>query len=168
MLLEVGATMIPDLPSQDELRFEAPGTSRSGNPARAGRGAGIASGPDNCRSVNFTTGASIDFECEGVETNSIGEDFSAGYRLLLRADYNDAIQGWNAQPRMVFQHDVTGTTPVPIANFIEGRKSLGLGVKFDYQKQWQVDFAANLYSGAGTANGLIDRDFVSVSVSYSI
>lgn len=168
VLLEVGATSIPDLPDQSELRFEAPGTARSGNAARDGRGAGYIDPTSACTSVDFTTGAPIRVECEGVETNSFGEDFSAGYRLLVRGEYNNAFAGWNAQPRLVFQHDVTGTTPLPIANFVEGRKSLGLGLKFDYQKVWQVDFAANLYMGAGTANSLIDRDFVSVSVSYSI
>ncbi len=149
VLVEVGANWIPDLPDQSVLRFDAPGTSRTGNPDRAG--GGIALG-----------------ENEGVETNSFGEDFSWGYRAVARLDYTNVYAGWNASPRIVFQHDVSGTTPLPIGNFIEDRKSLALGLAMDYQSRWKVDFVLSAFLGAGTANALSDRDFVSFNVSYSI
>ncbi len=149
VLVEVGANWIQDLPDQNVLRFEAPGTARTGNPARAGRG--IAFG-----------------ENEGVETNSFGEDFSWGYRAVARLDYTNVFSGWNASPRIVFQHDVSGTTPLPIGNFIEDRKSVALGLALDYQSRWKVDFVYSAFLGAGTANALSDRDFVSFNVSYSI
>ena len=75
----------------------------------------------------------------------------------------------NVTPRVFFSHDVNGVTPVPIANFVEDRKSLGLGVAFDYQNRWNFDFSYNSYFGGQTgADGLSDRDFVSMTVKYSI
>ncbi len=142
VLLEVGADWILDMPSQSELRFEAPGTSRSGNPARAA--------------------------FEGVETNPFADDFSWGYRLVGKLDYSDAFYGWNASPRIVFQHDVSGTTPLPIGNFVEGRKAVAVGLTLDYQSRWKIDINYNQFFGAGTANTLSDRDYASISVSYSI
>ena len=142
VLVEVGANWILDLPDQSLLRFDAPGTARSGNLARSG--------------------------FEGVETNSFGEDFSWGYRAVTRLDYNNVFAGWNASPRFIFQHDVTGTTPLPIGNFVEGRKSVALGLAMDYQSTWRVDFVYSAFLGGGTANTLSDRDFVSFNFSYSI
>ncbi len=140
-LMEVGFNQIENMPSQDVLRFEAPGTARSGNPARAG--------------------------FEGVETNNFADDFSWGYRLVLKADFSDVFDGWNMSPRVIFQHDVEGITPAPISNFVEGRKAMALGVAFDYLKEWKVDFAYNQYFGGGTQNLLSDRDFVALTASYS-
>jgi hypothetical protein len=129
------------MPDPSELRFEAPGTARSGNPNRAA--------------------------FEGVETNSFADDFSWGYRLVVKADYTGVIGAWNMSPRLVFQHDVSGITPAPISNFVEGRKALALGATFDYLQKWKVDVAYNQYSGGGTANLISDRDFIALTASYS-
>jgi hypothetical protein len=74
-------------------------------------------------------------------------------------------------------------------NFNEGVKSASIGVSWDYQRKWLVDaqytafFGGRVYCGTDTppasiptgqpaswcsaANPLKDRDFFSVSVSYS-
>jgi len=161
LLAEFGANFILDMPSQDELRFNAPGTSRSGNPERDGRGLGFIDPTSPC-SVG-----GVPVECEGVETNPFADDVSWGYRFVSKWDYTNAIWGWNVRPRIVLQHDVSGTTPGPISNFVEGRKALTLGVGFDYQSTWKADIGYSAFSGAGTANLLSDRDFVAVSLSYS-
>lgn len=142
VLAEVGANWIDNLPDESVLRFEGPGTSRSGNVARA--------------------------SFEGVETNSFADDFSWGYRLVGKLDYNNAFLGVNMSPRVVFQHDVSGNTPVPISNFIEDRKAVALGVGFDYQSLYKWDIVYSSFFGAGSANNLSDKDFISVSFSYSI
>lgn len=169
-LLEAGATYIDNLPDQDELRFDAPGTPRSANPAREGNGFAFLADDDAVCATSasdHTTGEPILVQCEGLETNEHGEDFSWGYRMLFSLNYNDVFAGWNATPRIVFQHDVKGTTPSPIANFIEDRKSVGISVAFDYQSVWRVNTAYNIFTGGGTANLLSDRDFASINVSYS-
>ncbi|WP_246075726.1 DUF1302 domain-containing protein [Aliikangiella marina] len=169
ILAEVGANWITDLPSEDELRFEAPGTSRSGNPDRQTtlpdgtvvEGSGFIVPGSPC-SVG---GAPV--ACEGVTPNDFASDFSWGYRLVARFDYSDVFAGWNMSPRIVFSHDVDGTTPAPIGNFVEGRKAVTLGVSMDLQSRWKADIGYSAFSGAGKANALGDKDFIAANVSFS-
>ncbi len=141
-LVEVGANQIENMPSQDVLRFEAEGTFRSGNPLRAAS--------------------------EGLTSNGFADAFSWGYRAAMRWNYDNAMFGGNLAPRIVFQHDVSGNTPAPISNFLEGRKALSLGVSWDYQSTWKVDFGYNRFFGNESANLIHDRDYVSLAVSYSL
>jgi hypothetical protein len=121
-------------------------------------------------------------QTEGFVTN-----FSWGYRLAARLEYASLLYGGNVAPRLAFAHDVRGVGP----NFNEGVKSASVGVSWDYQRKWLVDaqytnyFGGRTYCGTdvptpgasitpgqpaswcSSANPLKDRDFYSVSVSYS-
>ncbi len=148
-LIEVGGISIQDMPDQDVLRLNGPGTARNG---------GIAG----------KEGLEIPLQ-NGVETNPFPDDFAWGYRIITKLDYTNVFAGINVSPRMVFSHDVKGITPDPLFLFIEDRKSLSLGLKFDYQSRWNADFSYNsFFGGVGTTNQISDRDYVSFSVSYSI
>jgi hypothetical protein len=148
-LVEFGGIDIQDMPEQDVLRMSAPGTARNGG--IAGK-EGMQKGVQN-----------------GVETNRFADDFAWGYRAVAKLDFNNVVMGINMSPRLVFSHDVKGITPDPLALFIEDRKSLSFGVKFDYQNRWAADFSYNsFFDGVGTSNLMEDRDYVSLSVSYSI
>ncbi|AOE49307.1 DUF1302 domain-containing protein [Kangiella sediminilitoris] len=176
LLLEVGMNQILDMPDKSELRYEAEGTFRSGNPDRAvdangnGRVGGVFElappGSTPCGFTNPATGDRVTTECEGM-SSGFADEFSWGYRLAMRWDYNDVFSGWNMKPRIVFQHDVKGNTPAPISNFLEDRKSIALGTSFDYQARWKVDFAYNVFMGAEDRNLISDRDYVSLALSYS-
>lgn len=169
ILAELGANWISDLPSEDVLRFNAPGTSRSGNPNRQSFlpdgtpvfGSGFIVPGSPC-SVG---GAPV--ACEGQETNDFASDFSWGYRVVARLDYTDVFAGWNISPRIVFSHDVDGITPAPISNFVEGRKAVTLAVSMDLQSRWKADVGYSAFSGAGLANAMGDKDFVAANISYS-
>ncbi len=145
-LFEVGVNHIE---SMGGLRFEAPGTERSGNPMRDGLDAN-------------------GFPMEGSEDSEFATATSWGYRTVLKLDYTNAFWGINMAPRVVFQHDVNGKTPAPISNFHEDRKSVSYGITFDYLSQWKADIKYNRFFGAGDENRLADRDFVSFTISYSI
>jgi hypothetical protein len=112
---------------------------------------------------------------------------SWGYRLVGRLEYNNLLFGGNVSPRVAWAHDVSGVSPT----FNEGVKSVSVGTSWDYQRQWVVDLQYTSYFGGrsycGTdvpptgsvvtpgqsanfcsaANPLKDRDFYSLSVSYS-
>ncbi|PTD95954.1 DUF1302 domain-containing protein [Pseudothauera lacus] len=111
---------------------------------------------------------------------------SWGYRLVARADYPNMIGGATVSPRFAFSHDVKGRSPT----FNEGAKAITLGLGFNYQQRWQADIAyTNFFGGkkikgmdsafvgllpagqtpsySSHTNPLKDRDFLSVSVSYS-
>jgi len=151
LLTEIGANSILDMPSQDELRFNGPGSSRSGNEARAQVDEnGIPTGLEGYIGEEF-----------------FADDFSWGYRVVSKWDYTDVIGGWNMSPRVVYQHDVKGTTPGPISNFVEDRKALTIGLGMDYQSKWKADIGYSSFFGAGTRNVMGDRDFIAANISYS-
>ena len=101
---------------------------------------------------------------------------SWGYRLLARFEYPNAVAGVNLSPRIAFSHDVSGKGPT----FNEGAKAVTLGLGMNYRQNWQADIAYSSFFGgkkiggtdaggsyASHTNPLYDRDFLSVSVSYS-
>lgn len=110
---------------------------------------------------------------------------SWGYRLAARLEYSNLLFGGTVTPRAAFSHDVRGVGP----NFNRGVKSASGGVSWDYQRKWVVDaqytgyFDGRTYCGTdapasavppgqsaswcSSANPLKDRDFYSISVSYS-
>jgi len=148
-LVEVGGININDMPDQDTLRLNGPGTARS---------AGITSAPGLNDAIQG-----------GVETNPFPTEFAWGYRAVVKLDYTNVIAGINIAPRIVFAHDVSGITPDPLFLFIEERKSLSLGVNFDYLSRWSADLTYNsFFGGVGTTNKMEDRDYVSFSIQYSI
>ena len=148
-LLEVGGINISDMPDPSKLRLNGPATDRNG---------GIAVAPGLEMPVQG-----------GIETNLFPTDFAWGYRIIGKLQYSNVFSGINVNPRVVFSHDVDGITPDPLFLFVEDRKSVALGVSFDYQSRWSADFSYNaFFDGAGTINRISDRDFVSLSISYSI
>ena len=92
---------------------------------------------------------------------------SWGYRTVVQLDYTDAFASVNMSPFLQFAHDVNGITPNPILNFQEGRKSLTVGLKFDYLSQWASEIQYTEFWGAGNRNLISDRDFISATVKYS-
>ena len=142
---EVGFNYVADLPSQDYQRYEGPGTDSGGG-------------------ADWTSG---DWNNPETQVGGFADDFSWGYRLLLRADYNNAIGAVTISPRLGWLHDVDGTSPGPGGAFIDGRQQLTLGVAFNYLNEWIFDFAYTTHMGAGEFNMRKDRDFFSASVRYS-
>ncbi|TKB45869.1 DUF1302 domain-containing protein [Thalassotalea mangrovi] len=148
-LVEIGGINIMDMPDEDVLRLNGPGGSRSGTSTLDNPYIGPLFG--------------------GTETNMFPTEFAWGYRALAKLDYNDVFAGVNVSPRVVFSHDVKGTTPDPLFLFVEDRKSVAFTVGFDYQSRWSADISYNaFFGGAGTINQIEDRDFVSFNVKYSI
>ena len=143
---EVGATKVWDLPSHDVLRYNGDGTDTGG-------------GPD------ITTGQ---LRNPVTQVNGFPTQFSWGYRLAARADYNNVFGSpVNMSPRLAFNHDVNGITPGPGGNFLEGRKSATIGVEGNYLSAWSADLSYTTFFGAGNLNLISDRDFLSFSVKYS-
>jgi hypothetical protein len=149
-LIEVGGININDMPAQSELRLNGPGTARSG---------GVSNGAPGLNEALQ----------DGVETNPFPTEFAWGYRAIAKFEYTNVFAGINIAPRVVFSHDVKGITPDPLFMFIEGRKSMSLGLTFDYQSRWSADMNYNsFFGGVGTTNKMEDHDYVSFSIKYSI
>jgi len=143
---EAGGTKVWNLPAQNVLRYNSDGTDTGG-------------GPD----VNSGNGNNPETQLHGFPTA-----FSWGYRVAARADYNNAFgTAFTVSPRVAFNHDVNGTSPGPGGNFIDGRKSVTLGVEANYLNKWILDLSYTNYFGAGQFNLISDRDFVAFVAKYS-
>ena len=141
---EVGATYVHDLPDESVLRFDGPNTPRSGNPAALSAGVPL-------------------------QTDGFADEFSWGYRVRARFDMLNAIGPVNLFPVIGFNHDVSGTTPLPLGNFIEDRASVSIGLNATYLEQWSAGIQyTNFFSiGDDEFNMLRDRDFISLNLKYS-
>lgn len=143
---EFGATQVWDLPSLDVLAYQGDGTDTG-------------CGPDAATG----NGRNPYTSCVGFPTQ-----FSWGYRLAMRADYNSvAGKAINLAPRIAFNHDVNGTSPGPGGNFLEDRKSATLGVEANYLNRWVFDVSYTAFMGGGIYNLTSDRDFFAVTAKYS-
>jgi len=147
---EAAATVVPDLPSKDVLRFDGPGTALSGDPLAPAILAGVGHAQDHFESAD-----------------AFADDFSWGYRLAARIDYMDVIGGVNLSPAVVFAHDVDGNTPLPLGNFLHDRKSVTVGVTASYQNSWQGSIKYTEFFGNEDYNLMHDRDFLQAMVQYS-
>jgi len=146
---EVGGTYVHDLPDTSDIRY--------GRFDQIGFGLTDA-GMAGCLALNSVGGCHND----GYVTS-----FSWGYRMRTSLTYNNAFAGVNLTPQLSWSHDVKGYAPGPGANFVEGRKTVGLQLRADYLNQYSATFAYTNYFGGGKHNALADRDNASVSVSYS-
>ena len=143
---EAGGTKVWDLPVHSVLRYNGDGTDTGGGPD-------VLSGNLN----NPQT-----------QTDGFPTSFSWGYRVAARADYNNAFgTAFTMSPRIAFNQDVNGTSPGPGGNFIDGRKSVTVGVESNYLNRWSIDLSYTDYFGAGQFNEISDRDFVAFVVKYS-
>ncbi|MER2493742.1 DUF1302 domain-containing protein [Catenovulum sediminis] len=149
LLFEAGVVQVQDMPEQSELRLNGPGTARSGVlPSAQGLQLAIS---------------------DGAETTPFPTATAWGYRAVARLTYNNVFSGVNVTPRLVYSHDVKGTTPDPMFLFVEDRQSASLSLTFDYQNKIQFDMGYNAFwGGLGNSNNFADRDYISFSIKYSI
>ena len=97
--------------------------------------------------------------------DDIADATSWGYRGAIWLDYHNAVGAARLTPYLQFQHDVSGSSPAPFGPFVEGRKVVTLGVGANYLERMSADLSYTMH--AGHHNALEDRDFVSISFSYS-
>lgn len=151
-VFEVGYIQIQDMPSEDMIRFNAPGTERSGQ----------------------TTDDVAAGVLAGVQNGTAPEQFfptedAWGYRIVLAGEINRVFGSFNVKPRITFAHDVDGITPDPLFLFHEDKKSASFAVEIDYQSTWSFGMSYNtFYDGVGTINQTSDRDYVSFNIKYSL
>lgn len=143
LLLEMAWMNVHGMPEPDKLRYEAPNTSLPSNPAVAA------------------------FFALPTETRSYATDFSAGYKAVVRMQYNNLIGAMNLEPTLLWQHDTKGYSPAPVVNFIEDRQSATLILAWGYLSAWSGNVAYQRNYGGGIQNLNRDRDFLAAHIKYS-
>ncbi|VXB13027.1 DUF1302 domain-containing protein [Massilia sp. 9I] len=99
-------------------------------------------------------------ENEGFATSS-----AWGYRINLEGSYPDVMAGVNLKPRVFWSHDVKGYSAD--SQFVEDRKMLGLGARFDYLGKYYADLSYNRFNRKAKYDTFHDRDFVSAVVGVN-
>jgi hypothetical protein len=124
---------------------------------------------------NMESKSKLRYEADGTEYNAaaatgsnrgFADPFAMGYRLLARAEFNNAIGPVTLFPRIAFGHDLFGRLPTPIGHFIKDRMQVTVAVKARYLSLSGEVAYTNFFNG-GIANRLRDRDFLTASASYS-
>ena len=101
----------------------------------------------------------------GCRNDGYVTDDSWGYRIRLSADYNNVFDsGVTVTPSVFWAHDVDGVSMDP--TFIEDRQVLGLGLRFNYNKRYNLEMNYVDYADADF-DPLFDRDYYSVSASVT-
>lgn len=152
-VIEGAALKVHGMPERGQLYFEGAGDRT--HPSAGADGTGTPDGQPDTRHVNPTQ-----------MTRGFADDFSYGYRSALRLSYDGLPGGITVNPTLIWFQDLHGTSPAPIANFIDGRKVLIGNVTIDFESDVSVGLSYQMFSGAGTRNRLRDRDNVSAYVAY--
>ena len=135
-----------DIPSPDVLRYEVSGTYTSASQAAMNAvGNGLPATP----------------------ISHFANDFAWGYRFLGRLEYNNIFAGVNFLTSVSWGQDVSGNSPAPLSNYLEGRQTLSLAADFVFQNRYTLNLQYVNYSGGGTQNLLSDRDFFSTTLKFS-
>jgi hypothetical protein len=148
LLGEVALMHVHGMPAPEELAFEAPATYT----LNAGTAA-----------LNPSTAANLPI----TSYDDYATATSWGYNLAARLSFNNVIGPMSLEPTLRFVHDVGGTSPSPIVNFVEHRKQAQVMLGFAYLGSWRGELGYVSYFGGGARNLLGDRDYVEAAIKYS-
>jgi hypothetical protein len=99
--------------------------------------------------------------------NGFVTEFSWGYRMRTQATYRDVFLGIDLIPSIAWSHDVDGWSPEPGQAFNEGRQSIGWGLGFEFDANTKASINYTTFANSADYDVLKDRDFISLSASYS-
>lgn len=122
---------------------------------------------------NPGTAATLGDNCVRLGTCSLdpvyASTFSWGYRMLAMMEYHSAFgTPFTLTPQVVWSHDVSGYSAGPIGpGFVEGKKAVTLGIGARYLESYNVALNYTNNFGARYRNASYDKDFVSLTASYS-
>ena len=122
---------------------------------------GLFRGPDNGVPVQLGDGSY-------ATGGSSADKFAWGYRLKAAATWynalagiSDTLSGTDMTLKLDFNHDVSGTSVMPI-EYTDKAKALGIGVDFDWQQTISVGFGYVNFMDSR----LYDRDYMSMVIKY--
>ncbi len=102
----------------------------------------------------------------GCANDGFVTNFAWGYRVLGKLDYfNFMNSGVTVSPSLSLSHDVKGVSVDGQIN--EGRRILGLGVDFNYQKKYNLGVQYVKFNNKAKWDALRDRDYLTVNASMA-
>lgn len=155
LITEAGFTHVVDMPDLDQMQFDGGGANAThAGPGADGTGSG---GEPDTRRIAPTQ-----------QTSGFADDFAWGYRILARLEYNHLIPLVpTVRPILAFFHDVDGIAVSPMQNFVEGRRQFLIGNQFEFSQAFATTLLYQGFFGGADTNKLKDRDFLSLSLTYT-
>ncbi len=89
-----------------------------------------------------------------------------GYRVSLKATYDEVFTNINMVPLFLLGQDVHGNSDYT-GSFMQGRKTAMMGVNTIYNQSLEMDLAYNIYWGGGPANLMADMDNLTLALKYT-
>jgi hypothetical protein len=184
LLMEMGMTHVLDFPDLSELQFAGGAGTETHISNGADGTTGISPGdlsdenrnPDDGDPCAGTTSPAlsplaINPRCKrqnptAADPDNFGTEYSAGYRLVGLTRYDSAFLGINVEFLTALFHDVYGISPGLGQNFVEGRKQILAGVRWDYLSRITGEVRYTWFTGGGARDSLRDRDNLLVFVGY--
>ncbi|HEY1075059.1 MAG TPA: DUF1302 family protein [Rhodocyclaceae bacterium] len=157
LIAELGMTIVPDMPDLDVLQFEGGDYNNTHySPGADGTGGLPADGSPATMRLNPTQ-----------QRDGFADDFAAGYRFIVRFEYNQLLFDWTFKPQIVWSHDVEGIAISPAQNFIEGTMLWQIGTDIEVNSRVGLQFFYQGWADGGTVNGYRDKDFAGFAASYT-
>lgn len=105
-----------------------------------------------------------------LATKGLATQFSGAYTVAAIIDMPNVLPyGIGMKPTVSLQHDFVGTSPLGVNVFVANTAAASVGVDFTYLQAWRLGVQYTnhfpVFAG-GKFYGLIDRDFVSATLSY--
>lgn len=156
ILPEIGATWVAGLPSLDELQISA-GAPAATHASAGADGTGDPNGQADARRINPT------------QTRDLFADaWSWGARLALQLEYPYLLPfNWGLKATVIGFWDIDGKGPLPVENFVEGRRQLSANLEIRTARNLTATLGATVFTGGGGASARRDRDFASFSLAWS-
>ena len=107
---------------------------------------------------------------EALSTKGLATQTSGSYTVATVIDVPNVLPyGIDMKPVISLRHDFLGTSPIGVNTFVENTAAASVGVTFNYLQAWSAGFQYTnhfpVFAG-GKFYGLIDRDFLSATLSY--
>jgi len=172
VILEVGATYVFDMPNLDELQFGADGANThysegaDGTRGASELGAGCRSLDADVETQTPTAGRACHQNPTAASADSFPTELSWGVRAATVIRYQDVFAGINLEPLLAVFHDVSGIAPGPGGQYVEGRTTAQLGLRWDYLNSWSGELRYTLEAGGGLDNARRDRDVLGLVSRY--
>ena len=105
-----------------------------------------------------------------IQTKGLATQASAAYTIAMIIDMPNLLPyGIGVKPTISLQHDFYGTSPLGVNVFQANTAAASVGATFSYLQAWSLGVQYTnhfpVFDG-GKFYGLIDRDFVSATLSY--
>ena len=164
LLLELGMTHVIDMPGKDKIQYNGAETNTHishGNDGTQGIDpADVRANPPSAAQIALAGNPTTQHQ------DNFGTQYSYGYRFINLVRYDNALFGANVENLFGFFHDVKGVTPGLGGNFVEGRKQILEGIRFDFLSKWLGEVRYTWYTGGGDRDSLRDRDNLFVWLGY--